>query len=89
MTSELPHAGVDNFIYSFALPLLYRGQPSIAFSLAIYHNPLKTKAHRGSTLINIRYFCSSSGQSNPIYPNADTLKLDILKENKGKAGVYL
>ena len=34
--------------------------------------------------------CFSSGQpSTPFYANADTQKLGVLKDNKGKAGVYL
>ena len=43
------------------------------------------------SLINKRYF--SSGTDKPssarIYVNADTQKLSILNDNKGKAGVYL
>jgi hypothetical protein len=36
--------------------------------------------------INKRDFSSSGLPSTPIYTNADTQKLSIIKENKGKAG---
>lgn len=45
------------------------------------------------SLINKRYFSSFAGTYKPssarIYVNADTQKLSILSDNKGKAGVYL
>lgn len=40
-------------------------------------------------LISKRYFSSGQPSTPILYANADTDKLSILKDNKGKAGVYL
>lgn len=40
-------------------------------------------------LINKRYFSSGKPSTLIVYANADTQKLSILMDNKGKAGIYL
>jgi hypothetical protein len=42
-----------------------------------------------SRLSLVRYFYSNVYESYLYYSNADLSKIDILKDNKGKSGIYM
>lgn len=67
------------YIESFSLVHISIYDPKTVFTL----NTL--------SLINKRYFYSGTDKPSSalIYDNADTQKLSILSDNKGKAGVFL
>ena len=83
---------VFSLVYIYLATKKQGGGKFVGRKLGVGRSLFASKKHHGLVPVyGVRYFGSSSKNNlKPamVYSNSDTQKLDILRDNKGKSGIY-